>query len=148
MIERTKEKESLILNRHIDIARDGFAALEKVTAFCCSGCGLCSSICRLGSITFDEVKKRPVLTGECNKRGCCYLACPRTFLPLTKIEKTYFGGNGSEEEKRLGTLSDLFVARALTEKIYREGTPSGTTTALVHYLIGSKTYLMQLSSLD
>ena len=135
MIERTKEKEEIILDRHIAIARDGFAALEKVTAFCCAGCGLCVSMCPLGSIAFDEVKKRPCLTGECNRCGYCYLACPRSFLPLSKIEKTYYGDNGSEEVKRLGAFSDLFVARALTEEIYREGTPGGTTTALVHYLM-------------
>ena len=63
MIERTKEKENLILDRHLAIARDGFAALEKVTAFCCAGCGLCVSVCPLGSIAFDEVKKRPFLAG-------------------------------------------------------------------------------------
>ena len=135
MIEKTKEKEDVVLDRHVDIARDGFTALEKVTAFCCSGCGLCVSICPLNSIAFDEVKKRPALTGECNRCGYCYLACPRSFLPLSKVEKTYFGGNGTEEVKRLGAFSDLFVARALTEEIYREGTPGGTTTALVHYLM-------------
>ena len=86
MIVRTKEKEDLILDRHVAIARDGFKALEKVTAFCCAGCGLCVSICPLGSITFDEVTKRPLLSGECNQCGYCYLACPRSFLPLSKIE--------------------------------------------------------------
>jgi coenzyme F420-reducing hydrogenase beta subunit len=135
MIERTGKKEDLILNRHIAIARDGFAALEKVTAFCCAGCGLCLSVCPLGSIAFDEVKKRPLLAGECNQCGYCYLACPRSFLPLSKIEKSYYGNNGSEEAKRLGDFSDLFVAQAATEDIYREGTPGGTTTALVHYLL-------------
>ena len=135
MIERTREKEDLILNRHIAIARDGFKALEKVTAFCCAGCGLCLSVCPLGSIAFDEAKKRPLLAGECNQCGYCYLACPRSFLPLSKIEKSFYGNNGSEETKRLGDFSDLFVAQAATEDIYREGTPGGTTTALVHYLL-------------
>jgi len=96
MITRTKEKEDLILDRHIALSRDGFEALQKVIAFCCAGCGLCVSMCPLGSIAFDEVKKRPVLTGECNRCGYCYLACPRSFLPLSKIEKTYFGSNGSD----------------------------------------------------
>ena len=84
MIARMKEKEDLILNRHIAISQDGFEALEKVTAFCCAGCGLCVSICPLGSITFDDVKKRPLLTGECNRCGYCYLACPRSFQRLKR----------------------------------------------------------------
>ena len=37
MIARTKEKDDLILDRHIAISRDGFEALQKVTAFCCAG---------------------------------------------------------------------------------------------------------------
>ncbi len=135
MIERTKEKEDLILDRHLAMARDGFAALEKVTAFCCAGCGLCVSVCPLGSIAFDEVKKRPFLEGGCNQCGYCYLACSRSFLPLSKIEESYYGTNGNEEAKRLGNFSDLFVAQAVIEDIYREGTPGGTTTALVHYLL-------------
>jgi coenzyme F420-reducing hydrogenase beta subunit len=135
MVIRTKEDEHKIVDRHIALSKDGFKALEKVTAFCCSGCGLCISICPLGSIIFDETKKRPLLLGECDNCGYCYLACPRSFLPLTKIEETYFGTNGGEETKRLGLYNDLFVARSRTEEIYREGTPGGTTTALVHFLL-------------
>ena len=135
MSKRAKESEEEIVDQHLEIAKDGFSALEKITEFCCCGCGLCISVCPLESIKFDETKKKPTLRGECNSCGFCYLACPRSFLPLTKIEDAYFGKGSGEEDKRLGAFQDLFVARALTEKIYKEGTLGGTTTALVHFLI-------------
>jgi coenzyme F420-reducing hydrogenase beta subunit len=129
------EKEEAIINQHLNDSKDGFQALEKVTAFCCCGCGLCVSVCPLHSIEFDETKKRPRLAGDCNKCGFCYLACPRSFLPLTKIENAYYGNGSRQEEKRLGKFQDLFVARSSTEEIYQEGTPGGTTTAMVHFLL-------------
>jgi coenzyme F420-reducing hydrogenase beta subunit len=132
---REIEKEEEILDQQLEISRDGFKALEKVTEFCCSGCGLCASICPLESIEIDETLKRPKLVGECNECGFCYLACPRSFLPLSKIEEVYFGKGRGEEEERLGKFLDLFVARSLTEEIRKEGTPGGTTTAIVHFLM-------------
>jgi coenzyme F420-reducing hydrogenase beta subunit len=127
--------EESIISRHLEIARDGFLALEKITEFCCSGCGLCISICPLESLKFNEATKRPVLDGKCNNCGFCYLACPRSFLPLSKIEASYFGKPNGEEEQRLGKFQDLFAARSRNKDIYQEGTPGGTTTALVHFLM-------------
>jgi len=109
--------------------------LKAVTAFCCSGCGLCISICPAGSIAFDDMSKKPVQRGACTRCGYCYLACPRSFLPLSKIEETFFGRGKGEEVRRLGSYRDLFVARSLTEEIFKEGTPGGTTTALVYYMM-------------
>ena len=131
----TIEGEEEILDQQLEISKDGFEALEKVTKFCCSGCGLCVSICPLGSIEIDEMLKRPKLVGECNKCGFCYLACPRSFLPLSKIEDAYYGKGTGKEEERLGKFLDLFVARSVTEEIYKRGTPGGTTTAIVHFLM-------------
>jgi len=132
---RAVQNEEAIINQHFNISKDGFGALEKVIRFCCSGCGLCLSICPLKSIRFDETQKRPTLVGNCNKCGFCYLACPRSFLPLTKIENSYYGNGSREDEKRLGKYQDLFVARSLIEEIYQEGTPGGTTTAIVNFLM-------------
>lgn len=132
---RTAQNEEALIHQHINISKDGFKALEKVTAFCCCGCGLCVSICPLQSIEFDEIRKRPRLAGKCNMCGFCYLACPRSFLPLKKIEQAYYGHGGGEEERRLGKFQDLFVARSLVEEIYQQGTPGGTTTAIVNFLI-------------
>ncbi len=135
MTGRSKMTEESILAFHRARAQAGFEALNEVTAFCCSGCGLCVSICPLESISFDDSSKKPVLTGGCNNCGYCYLACPRSFLPLSRIEEAFFGRGAGEEAERLGSCRDLFVARSLTEEIFREGTPGGTTTALVHYMM-------------
>lgn len=128
-------KENDIVSQHAEAARQGFATLQRITSFCCCGCGLCVSICPEGAILFDEVSKRPVLAGTCCRCGFCYLACPRSFLPLTRIRAAYYGNGDGEERRRLGNYVDCFAARSLTAEIYLPGTPGGTTTALVHYLM-------------
>jgi coenzyme F420-reducing hydrogenase beta subunit len=129
--------EEKILKHHLDISRDGFKALEKVTSFCCCGCGLCVSMCPLGSISINESTKKPQLTGKCNECGICYLACPRSFLPLSKIDAAYYGEGHGEEGEHLGDFVDLFNAKSLNTAMYREGTPGGTTTAMVNFLMES-----------
>ena len=129
------QREDQILQEHLAVAKSGFAALKRITDFCCIGCGLCVSVCPEKSVVIDDTPKKPVLTGKCSKCGFCYLACPRSFLPLSKINEQFFGPEHGEEEQRLGKFLDLFVARSSTERIYQNGTPGGTTTALVHFLL-------------
>ena len=127
--------EEQIIDRHIASSTEGFAALKTITEFCCIGCGLCVSVCPENSIKIDDILKKPVLSGKCTSCGLCYLACPRSFMPLSRINERYFGAEQGEEQERLGKFVDFFVARSLTERIYREGTPGGTTTALIHFLL-------------
>lgn len=130
------EKE--IINQHLVTACRGFTALQQITAFCCCGCGLCVSICPEGAIAFNELSKRPELSGTCNKCGLCYLACPRSFLPLSRIRAAYYGNDTNGDKKRLGNYCGCFAARSLNDDIYRSGTPGGTTSALVYYLLQKK----------
>jgi coenzyme F420-reducing hydrogenase beta subunit len=129
------QREEQILQEHLAVAKSGFVALKRITDFCCIGCGLCASVCPEKSVAIDNTQKKPVLNGKCSNCGFCYLACPRSFLPLSKINERYFGPEHGEEEQRLGKFLDLFVARSSTERIYQNGTPGGTTTALVHFLL-------------
>jgi len=129
------QREEQILQEHLAVAKTGFAALKRISSFCCIGCGLCASVCPENSIAIDDTLKKPVLNGKCSKCGFCYLACPRSFLPLSKINARYFGPEQGEEEQRLGKFLDLFVSRSRNERIYQNGTPGGTTTALVHFLL-------------
>ena len=132
---KAPETEEQIIDRHIASSIEGFAVLKTITDFCCIGCGLCASVCPENSIKIDDILKKPVLSGKCTRCGLCYLACPRSFLPLSRINEHYFGPEQGEEEERLGKYVDFFVSRSLNEQIYREGTPGGTTTALIHFLL-------------
>ncbi len=134
-MKNSAQREEQILQEHRSAAETGFAALKSITDFCCIGCGLCASVCPENAIAIDDTLKKPVLKGKCSKCGFCYLACPRSFLPLTKINARYFGPERGEEEQRLGKFLDLFVSRSCNERIYQNGTPGGTTTALVHFLL-------------
>jgi coenzyme F420-reducing hydrogenase beta subunit len=131
----TAATEEQIIDRHIANAAEGFAAMKKIIDFCCVGCGLCASVCPKNLLEIDDTRKKPVLSGRCTRCGLCYLACPRSFLPLSKINARYFGAGEGEEQERLGNYADFFVSRSPDERIYREGTPGGTTTALMHCLL-------------
>ena len=135
MNDKARVREERIIEKHLAISRDGYGALARVIKFCCAGCGLCISVCPHQSLSFDEERKRPYLRGRCDGCGWCYLACPRSFLPLSRIRDTYYGRGKGEEQQRLGEFQDICVARSLTDAIYREGTPGGTTTAIVHFLL-------------
>ena len=134
-MKNSAQREEQLLQEHRAAAETGFAALKRITDFCCIGCGLCASVCPENAIAIDDTLKKPVLKGKCSKCGFCYLACPRSFLPLSKINARYFGPARGEEEQRLGKFLELFVSRSCNERIYQNGTPGGTTTALVHFLL-------------
>jgi ferredoxin len=70
--------EESIISRHLEIARDGFLALEKITEFCCSGCGLCISICPPESLKFNVTTAASVILPALE----AFYHCPK-FKPLT-----------------------------------------------------------------
>ncbi len=124
------------LNKHLEISKAGFTALEKVIEFSCSRCGLCVSLCPKEAI---EMKNTiPTLVGECNKCGFCYQGCPRSFYPLSTIKGRYFGEERNEIEKRVGRYIDRFTSRALHDEIYERAATGGTTTTLLYYLLEKK----------
>jgi formate hydrogenlyase subunit 6/NADH:ubiquinone oxidoreductase subunit I len=52
-------REDQILQEHLAVATSGFAALKRITDFCCIGCGLCASVCPEKSVAIDDTKKNP-----------------------------------------------------------------------------------------
>lgn len=122
-----------IFQKHLEISKMGFSALEKVIEYSCSSCGLCVSLCPREAIEIRE--NIPTLTGKCNQCGLCYQGCPRSFYPLSIIQKYYYGEERNELEKRVGRIVDRFTARSLTDEIFEKGATGGTTTALLYYLL-------------
>src|SRR5512137_2765847 len=122
------------LSRHALASKEGFAALQQVIDYCCSACGLCAALCPADAIEMQESK--PVLVGRCTACGLCYQGCPRSFYPQSMIEARYFGLPADAVSSRVGNHLERFTARALTDEIFERGATGGTTTALVHYLLG------------
>mgnify|MGYP001045598143 CR=1 FL=1 len=123
------------LNRHALASKEGFAALQQVIEHCCSSCGLCAALCPADAIEMQY--SRPALVGTCTSCGLCYQGCPRSFYPKAVIEARYFGAPADEVSSRVGNHLERFTARALTDEIFERGATGGTTTALVHYLLGN-----------
>ena len=124
------------LQKHIEISKQGFEALTKVIAYSCSHCGLCASLCPKQSIEMKDTV--PTLVGECNRCGFCYQGCPRSFFPITKVKKRWFGDGNTEFERKVGRCVDRFTSRALVDETFERGATGGTTTALLQYLLEKK----------
>ncbi|RMF90757.1 MAG: hydrogenase [Methanobacteriota archaeon] len=110
-----------------------FAELEYIVidTGACVSCGACAAVCPVDIIKFDDY--RPVKVGE-EKEGCnlCYLACPRTAMPIPAIEKTIdFAGDDRDEQ--LGRYVKILAGRAVSDKI--EGQDGGVVTALLAYAL-------------
>jgi len=122
--------------KHLEISKEGFAALERVIAFSCSRCGLCASMCPKGSIEMRDTI--PTLVGECNKCGFCYQACPRAFFPMTKAQQRWFGPEITEIDRRVGRCVERFTSRALNDEVFDKAATGGTATALTRHLLDKK----------
>jgi len=122
--------------KHLEVSKEGFAALRRVIDYACSRCGLCASICPKQAIEMHDTI--PTLVGECNKCGLCYQGCPRSFFPLSKVRARWFGQEQSEMDRRVGRCVDHFTCRSLSDEIFERGAVGGTTTALIHYLLEKK----------
>ncbi|MCK4475274.1 MAG: Coenzyme F420 hydrogenase/dehydrogenase, beta subunit C-terminal domain [Methanophagales archaeon] len=119
----------------------GFSELksEVVDKRICSLCGTCAAFCNKIKIKESgENEPKPVLVEEYDTIcGICYAFCPRTFLPLSEIEKRIFGG---EERKRadgdvLGVYRDCYAVRSKREDIIKKGQDGGAVTSLLAYAL-------------
>jgi coenzyme F420 hydrogenase subunit beta len=116
----------------------GFSDLKRdvVDKRICSLCGTCAAFC--DKIKISENEPKPVLVEEYDTIcGICYAFCPRTFLPLSEIEKRLF----REEERRradgdvLGVYRGCYVVRSKKEDIIKRGQDGGAVTSLLAYAL-------------
>ncbi len=118
----------------------GFLNLEnEVTAkrICCL-CGTCAAFCDKIKINEGEAgKKVPTFVEDYDTVcGLCYAFCPRTFLPLSDIERRLFG----EEQKRLGGdvlggYRHVYSVRSTKEDIIKKAQDGGAVTSLLAYAL-------------
>ena len=120
-------KEQEILNRHREISKEGFAALQEmvIDQKACCYCGCCVSACPSQSIAMGD--DSPELVDKCNDCGICYLACPRTFLPMSSMHQWSFN---TKEIPPLGTYTSATLASSTSKEILAYAPAGGSTTSI------------------
>jgi coenzyme F420 hydrogenase subunit beta len=117
----------------------GFSDLKRdvVNKRICSLCGTCAAFC--DKIKISENEAKPVLVEEYDTIcGLCYAFCPRTFLPLSEIEKRIFGEEEARkkaEEDVLGIYRSCYAVRSKKEDIIKRGQDGGAVTSLLAYAL-------------
>ncbi len=96
---------------------------EVVEQGACTSCGACELVCDFVKVdSFPSIK-------TCQMRGLCYLACPRTSLPKSEIERSLFKGKRDED---FGYYLSVVSARS---KIGIRGQDGGVVTTLLVYAL-------------
>ncbi len=98
----------------------------------CVGCGLCSVLCPVSAITFEE---QPVLTGKCTSCGLCYENCPRTEFDEFSEEKRIFGRIRNASETETGVKLGIYAVKAKSPVIRDKCQDGGAATALLGALL-------------
>ncbi|MBN1215012.1 MAG: Coenzyme F420 hydrogenase/dehydrogenase, beta subunit C-terminal domain [Candidatus Lokiarchaeota archaeon] len=82
---------------------------EVIYAGLCIHCGSCNAFCP--HMDFNKETGEAFVVDECAETvGLCYNACPRTFLPINKIEKKIFGEN--RIDLGLGVYKDIIQVKS------------------------------------
>ena len=74
----------------------------------------------------------PKLTGDCTDCGLCYLACPRTFLPMSPMQKWLFQ---TEEIPPLGSYIRAEIAGSTNHTILDRAPDGGIVTTIFTHLL-------------
>lgn len=105
----------------------------------CNKCGACVSFCtahQMGAIEMcvcADNLPRYADPDKCFRCGICYLICPQTH-ELNEDVKAKFGRSSPS-----GMLQDVVSARAKDARIVEAATDGGVVTALLAYMLESKT---------
>ncbi len=115
----------------------GFSDLKRevVAKRICCLCGTCVAFCDKIKINEREDEEEPEFVEEYDTVcGLCYAFCPRTFLPLSAIERRIFGEERkSAEEDVFGVYRSCYAVRSKKEDI--KGQDGGAVTSLLAYAL-------------
>ncbi len=85
---------------------------EVIYAGLCIHCGGCNAFCP--HMDFNSETGEAFVVDECAETvGLCYNACPRTFLPVSEIEKKLFGQ--TRVDLAVGVYKDIIQVKSKTK---------------------------------
>ena len=86
---------------------------EVIYAGLCIHCGSCNAFCP--HMDFDEKTGEAYVVDECAETvGLCYNACPRSFLPLSDLERKLFGQ--TRADLAVGVYKDIVQVKSKNEE--------------------------------
>jgi coenzyme F420 hydrogenase subunit beta len=100
---------------------------EVIEAKLCALCGACTGNCPY----LAYYKGRIALLDNCSRTDetQCYEYCPRTHIDMNAISQKIFGTPYGENE--MGTVKEVFVARAIDTTVKKKAQYGGVVTALL-----------------
>ena len=105
---------------------------EVVDNYMCSACGMCSYVCKHHAISFKSTnigRLIPVVNSSCLNCGLCLKTCPS--VNVTKEEERV-------EDCFIGNIISTFIGRASDVLLYKNAQSGGLCTAIVRFLLNSK----------
>jgi coenzyme F420 hydrogenase subunit beta len=100
---------------------------EVIDSKLCALCGACTGNCPY----LSYYRGRITLLDNCSKadEAQCYEYCPRTYTDMNAISQKLFGTTYGENE--IGSVKDVFIARATDTIIRKKAQYGGVVTALL-----------------
>lgn len=134
--------------------QEGYRKLEKecIRTGLCFECGACELVCPNGALKLKKYPwfRNPELVADCVKNNCtrCYDACAAAQVPLSEIEKRFFGrtrphlfpGKSPDlpcehDEDKTGIVRSFYTGFSTDPEIYEQAVSGGISTSiLVHAL--------------
>lgn len=109
---------------------------EVVDNYLCHSCGSCFSSCGHDCISYEQSTagflSPKIDYNSCTNCGLCFDVCPGDHFNDKLIKNT-------EKDPFIGNIEKIFVGKATNEVIYKNSQSGGVTTALLKYLLDSKT---------
>jgi len=127
---RTEERKYVRLPTFLE---QGFSDLKRevVAKRICCLCGTCVAFCDKIKINERKDEEEPGFVEDYDTVcGLCYAFCPRTFLPLSEIERRIFG---EEQKDVFGVYRSCYAVRSKREDV--KGQDGGAVTSLLAYAL-------------
>ncbi|NHI92197.1 MAG: NADP oxidoreductase [Candidatus Lokiarchaeota archaeon] len=116
------DKSFRFLANRLEGGKDSYGKLMKEivnTGVCCH-CASCAAACDV--LEWDEVTKRPKLTGKCTGCGICYNQCPQTltYIPdlIGDYKAAYTGRNLKKIDGQDGGIVTALIMYGLDEGLF------------------------------
>ncbi|OGV57247.1 MAG: hypothetical protein A2X49_09915 [Lentisphaerae bacterium GWF2_52_8] len=125
------------------MSQEGFDLLKKecINSGLCVVCGACSVVCPTKAIQMKRYSwgLNPELCASCVEEKCtkCFDVCPAKEVPLSKIERRFFGRAAGDDGSpaSLGVVRNVYTGYAQDPAIHGAAVSGGVASAiLVHAL--------------